>query len=76
MLHLVDGIVAMGEYAFLGGTKIDDDDVVGSDSDQESSTAAEALQSNILGRNSSQNTLPIDTDSDDVCSINSSLSGY
>jgi hypothetical protein len=75
MLHLVDGIVATGEYAFQGGVKIDDDDVVGSDSDRESPTAAEASQSKIFGRSSSQDTLLIDTDSDDVCSITSLLSG-
>jgi hypothetical protein len=75
MLHLVDGIVAMGEYAFHGSMKIDEVDVVGSDSDSELSTAAEALHSKIFGHSSLENTLSIDTDLDDVCLSNSSLSG-
>jgi hypothetical protein len=79
MLHLVDGIVATGEYAFHGGAKNDDDVVVGSDSDRESSVAVEASQSAArqsigFGGTSSQNTLPTDTDTDNVCLICSSLS--
>lgn len=70
MLQLVDGIVATGEFAFEGGInlKIDDDVVVGpgSDSDAESSVAAEASQSTAFGGTSSQNTSLMDTDIDDV----------
>jgi hypothetical protein len=74
MLHLVDGIIATGEYAFEGGMKINDNVVVGpwSDSDRESSVTAEASQSIAFGGISSQETLPIDKDIDDVRSISSS----
>lgn len=69
MLHLVDGIVATGEYAFQGGAKIDDDVITGSESDRESSVVAEASQSRAFSGTSSQNTLSFDMDTDDVSLI-------
>ena len=74
MLHLVDGIVATGEYAFDGGAKIDDN-VIGSNSDRESSIADKALQPKVFGGSSSQNTSLVGTDTDNVCSIYSLLLG-
>ena len=67
MLHLVDGIVATGEYAFLGGGEID---IMGSVSDRESSMVDDAPHPKVFG-SSSQNTSPVDTDTDEVCLIHS-----
>lgn len=62
MLHLVNGIVVTGKYAFLGSVTIN---VTGSDS--ELSVAANTLQFIAFGGTSLQNATLIDTDSDDVC---------